>query len=71
MADRSTSRARDSPFDAHRIYIYLCADGITRQRCGRHVHTERSMTPVRIWHVEPPNERRTCLECEYNRLAAL
>lgn len=54
-------------FEPGKIYLYLSADGITRQRCGRHIHRERWGQPVRIWHIERPSDRRTCIECVYEK----
>lgn len=50
-----------------KLYLYLSADGVTRQRCGRHVHTEPWGRPVRIWSAEKPTKRRTCIECYHER----
>ena len=50
-----------------KLYLYLSADGITRQRCGRHVHRERWGYPVHIWLVQRPSKRHTCIECTYER----
>ncbi|RIK36960.1 MAG: hypothetical protein DCC55_25705 [Chloroflexi bacterium] len=59
---------RDQPYDPHKIYIYLCVDGITRQRCGRHIHTEPSLAPDWIY-MEMPVGKKTCIECFYESLA--
>ena len=50
-------------FYVNRIYIYLCADGVTRQRCGRHVHREPKYHPVRVWRVVPRGGKYGCFAC--------
>lgn len=52
-------------YAADKLYLYLSADGVTRQRCGRHVHQERWGHPVRIWLVQRPSKRHTCIECKF------
>lgn len=49
---------------ADRLYQYTSGDGITRMRCGRHLHHEPWGRPMRLWAVWPLG-RRTCLECAY------
>lgn len=50
-------------FRKDRIYLYLCADGVTRQRCGVHVHRERKYQPVRVWLETPVGGKKSCIEC--------
>lgn len=50
-------------YAADKLYLYLSADGVTRQRCGRHVHQDRWGHPVRIWLVQRTSKRHTCIEC--------
>lgn len=56
---------------ADRIYIYAGIDGVTRQRCGRHVHREPWGRPAYIWHVLRPGRRHSCLECYYEKLGQI
>lgn len=50
-------------FHVDRIYVYLCADGVTRQRCGAHVHQEQKYQPVRVWLEVPVGGDKSCVEC--------
>jgi hypothetical protein len=54
-------------YAADRLYLYLSADGVTRQRCGRHVHKEGWGKPKQIWLIQRPGKRHTCIECFYER----
>lgn len=54
----------DTTFDPDKIYIYVCVDGIARQRCGRHVHTEPRLKADYLLGVVQPG-RKTCIECFY------
>lgn len=53
-------------FDRDKLYLYVCGDGITRLRCGRHVAGEQRLAPRQIWRVLKVG-LRTCVECEYER----
>lgn len=53
-------------FDKDKLYLYASADGVTRLRCGRHVHTEVWGRPQRIWRVLKLGWR-SCVECEWER----
>ena len=64
MARQYEGRWWSTDFDKGKIYIYLCGDGVTRQRCGQHVEQKiRALTPVRIWKVVMPG-RKSCIECK-------
>lgn len=47
-----------------RLYVYCGTDGITRMRCGKHVHHEAWGKPMRLWAIWPVG-RRICPECAY------
>lgn len=67
--DSKESRAPPMFLPAN-IYVYVSADGVWRQRCGRHVHEEAWGRPVYVWQVLPAvrNRKPTCIECFYERL---
>lgn len=50
------------------LHWYFSADGIARQRCGRHVARTGAYRPLVIWFRAAPTGRHTCIACYYERV---
>lgn len=47
-----------------RVYIYLCNDGVWRQRCGRHIEEQGPYAPVNANRRESTGK---CVICDHER----
>lgn len=50
------------------LYWHFSADGVARQRCGRHVARNGTYRPLVIWFRAAPSARHSCIACYYERI---
>lgn len=48
-----------------RVYIFLCKDGVWRQRCGRHIEEQGPYAPVNAYNRWESNGQ--CVICDHER----
>ncbi len=47
-----------------RVYIFLCNDGVWRQRCGSHIEEQGPYAPI---NASRRGENGTCVICDHER----